>query len=353
MPKYKRPRDHLLPIGMRPNQEKRKKLQRQFRDANKNGKLLSKKLTYDEKDPADKYQRVEISKLLRIVVFTILVYFINDNMKSPFGCAAKMALLSRASFNIYFGETVGRDPHDLLKVLRTAYATASGKDSIGLDPRKFTIHPIFYDLGKLRDAVKEKIGRYLQSIGRLDIRYDFNHVSVKLYGGLGLCWLTDSHTDITFEADCITPSENNSQVPNSVVAILCYGDAKFITFEQHSGTNKKTNNGTMYQFIQEHGSLFILHPDDECLKNKPYWYKHKAELICREHGYSMSLMFRVCSDTLSVNELTDRLTDPWHAGPKRQPKLDEAWEEHYKNQDQYQKQKTDKLLDIFRAFLQY
>lgn len=66
-----------------------------------------------------------------------------------------------------------------------------------------------------------------------------------------------------------------------------------------------------------------------------------------------SLMFRVCSDTLSVNELTDRLTDPWHAGPKRQPKLDEAWEEHYKNQDQYQKQKTDKLLDIFRAFLQY
>ena len=64
----------------------------------------------------------------------------------------------------------------------------------------------------------------------------------------------------------------------------------------------------MGEFLQEHGSIFLLHPEDE--RPKKRWQTHSSQFqhggIQVKKGLSLALIFRVVTAKAEVNTVTNR-----------------------------------------------
>ena len=269
-------------------------------------------------------------------------------MKAPGSNGGKMAFLSKASFNIYFGDNIGAKREDTgsasksvcqqeKTVFRTAYRAGSGVGSIGLDPRKATIFHMFPDLSELRNIIRNKIKAYYKEKEKMvDVNCEFNHVSVKLYFNNKE---TGEHTDIEFDSDH-NPKTNNSQVPGTPVAIAMIGDTKVLNFHEYKRNPTKNKNitptGETITFLQESGMLLLLDWRDEYLNQKNCFWTHSSKMTGGKNSVAMTLMFRVVCAEREVfagnSEYVDKTV--WGTG-KKEAQLDAAWDALENNMEKY------------------
>ena len=277
-------------------------LKKQIWSAQRAKLFHSRALTWKE---TFRVQRMEKTALLKECVKEIANKHIEDNMKAPNRNAAKPALLSKPSFNIYFGDNL--DKPSISEVVRSGYATGSGQGTIGLDPRFKTLRHIFPKLSRLRDLMRLQVQRHYEEMG-MNVNCEFNHVSVKIYFDGKT---TEAHTDISFD-DKHRPTPNNSQLPGTPVVIATIGDNKLLQFHEYFRTDSgNVVKGTRkLTFLQKSGSIILLDHRDEELNNHRMFWKHSSKLVDEKTGCCISLMFRVTQARQTVLPRSGRLSNP-------------------------------------------
>jgi len=171
---------------------------------------------------------------------------------------AMMALFSPSSFDIYFGDNLLLKGN---KMVRTACAQGSVVNSIGLDPRYAKIHHLFPQLSDLQKLVITAVKQFYTDNNEFGIFYcELNHVSVKLcFNDKKTGW----HVDVTQDKATGKAKPNNSQMPNTPVAIVSFGDAKVLEFMKRSSRHNKVVPEEVLRFFQTTGTVVTLDPRDE------------------------------------------------------------------------------------------
>ena len=242
-------------------------------------------------------------------------HYLRDELKSPFGCNAKPAFVSKPSLNLYFGMNVRGNDEDDFVMERTAYAIGTGINSIGLDPRTLRINPFFprlVDLTKsIQNLVREKT---------IYKEFEINFVSVKVYywfhdkKGQWVKKDTNWHNDITLDQKG-RPCPNNSQLPGSPVGILTFGAPKKLYLRK--GRSKTDYNPeTFLEIPQNSGSFFLLDGRDELLDEKGKRWAHKSSSVQTPTGVTFSLMFRQVQKRIGVSKFTGCIANA-KVGPKK------------------------------------
>ena len=280
-------------------------LQQHIQRLKKKGHLKSCYLRFD-----DDWKRKQFVRDLRKSANIILEKYWEDNIKAPNVCEGKPALISKTSFDIYFGDNVGRT-EDGRFVMRTAYGLGSGASSIGLDPRTVKVNQMFVELSSLRWLMKKLVEEHYNKLNET-FCCDFNHVSVKIYyDGMK----TGLHTDIEFDSKTHLPrvflngKSANTQRPGTPVVIVSFGDTKTLNFVRHKGYGSGTKVEPVFvvPFVQKSGSIILLDCRDENHNSRKEFWKHGS--IVGMQDVTMTLMFRVV-DRLEAVHPDGKLVSP-------------------------------------------
>ena len=94
------------------------------------------------------------------------------------------------------------------------------------------------------------------------------------------------HRDQDFKKDGSFDQINNSQIWDTATAVLCFGDPRQLDFTIHKVTQRKIEKICKSKsFYLTHGSLFLLHPNDEkplvrpfCNKTNPHFLSTPARV---------------------------------------------------------------------------
>ncbi len=212
------------------------------------------------------------------------------------------------------------------------------------------------DMNKLRIKVQHIIWQSYPYLAPF-LKEDFNHVQFSINGSKGVKHVkntaatiqTGFHTDVTYsfskERGIHCKETMNSQVPNSLVAILTVGHPRILTMERVHWNNGVTNEVLETRhFILSHGSLFILHCTDERpsrrdgIKNEilSYWRHGDVKHACsnpnctyrcnaqctalNEHTVSFAVAFRTCGHTRMIERNSN--LDPLLDGERKELNLD-------------------------------
>ena len=97
------------------------------------------------------------------------------------------------------------------------------------------------------------------------------------------------HRDQDFKKDGSFDQINNSRIRDTATAVLCFGDPRHLDFTIHKVTQRKNEKICKSKsFNLTHGSLFVLHPNDEkplvrpfCSKNEPSFFKHSCKGVAK------------------------------------------------------------------------
>lgn len=151
-----------------------------------------------------------------------------------------------------------------------------------------------------------------------------NHATVLMYFGEKRVKRLSFHRDCIYKPDGTFDSKLNSQVPDTPTCILSIGDRRdvqFKLFKHTRGENgylklKTCGERDRKKFTLKHGSLFILHYDDEKLQLREF-YQHEGEMkklmneqCFYKHGnvrfggngmVSVGIVFRCTSKSLLVH----------------------------------------------------
>lgn len=242
---------------------------------------------------------------------------VRDDLKASLGNPADSAMFLPSSLNVYFGKnkSVGE-----MGIQRFAYGTGSGSSTIGLDNSTMKIHQMTGTLIELSAEVTKLMAA--DDNWRMWLcRNPFNVCAVKVYymteDGNGETFKkTGFHGDVTYNKRTGKPMSNNSQVPGTPVAMLTFGDAKNLWFQQFNGKAKKRN--TLIRFHQESGCLTILDGRDEVPDDEGWVWKHMANMTA---AMGITFVFTFRSVQNWVNVLPDgRIAKPVNT-PKRQVKF--------------------------------
>jgi hypothetical protein len=259
------------------------------------GKLLSRNLGKQSNS-----MEILLGKCARM----IFNHHFQDDLKAPVNNEARSAKLAPAAFNVYFGaNTSETDNPNTVK--RAAYAFGSGATSIGLDPRTMRLNPLFPDLIELAKKATEIVNRdplWRKAMGGKV----YNACSVKIYywtrrdnAQRTLVHKTvDWHVDVTRDK-AGTPQKNNSQVPNTPVAILTYGNEKRFKMRKHRSPNSFLKS-TAVEFRQKSGYMMVLDGGDEQIVNGQHW-RHMSQAGDDQSGITFSFLFRVVRMEVEVN----------------------------------------------------
>ena len=208
-------------------------------------------------------ERRYLQRLLKKCACGIYKDNFEDDLKAPNSNKPASALLARTSFNIYFGTNVAVKDNT---ILRAAYGAGSGGSSIGLNPKTMRVYPFFPDLTELMNFAT----RMLQDDpdwGDIMEVHPFNFCNVKVYypyrnaDGNLVKKTTEFHCDVT-RSDDNTAKDDNSQLPGTPVAILTFGDQKFLKFMRHYFDGTKMMHSEIV-YDQKSGSFIVLDGRDE------------------------------------------------------------------------------------------
>ena len=235
-------------------------------------------------------------------------YDLKDVLKAPTGCAAKPAFFQPSATNHYVGANLGRNEDGHL--MRPAYGSGSGATSIGLDPRHQRIHAMTPTAWKLCCKVTEAVMLARPELAERLESNPFNHVAHKGYYSYWqqvrrkgeMRWTqipkrVDWHCDTTYTKGGV-PMRNNSQVPNTIVAIFTFGLDKSLFFRKYDMGGRYDDETTLH-FLQRHGTLYIIDCKDEKPDAQGKRWKHKSEMIHKD-GVTFSLIFRCVQATAAV-----------------------------------------------------
>ena len=291
-----------------------------------------------------KYSKIFVEELQdcfhQLVLYIIGHLYVLQNKKQGINRVTNQ-VTTGTSDDIYFGMDASFT-NGYNMVLRFAYASKSGKGTIGIDPENRFIHPFNSHIRKvIYDTTT--IARLFEIIGPEE-SLGINAVSVKIYfdeNPESDCVKgpkkTPMHCDFIYNKDN-TPRKNaNSQKENTHVFIWTIGHNKTLTFEKSGeqkrstyveGSDRKYNSeykdqpfkDTRIDFDLGHMSLFHLHPDQEkwtdmdlntlptkgrtdwrplVEKGKKVRWKHGAKKT-KEGGFSISIMLRCVTAKLPV-----------------------------------------------------
>ena len=232
------------------------------------------------------------------------------------GNLAKPALFSKPSYDIYFGLNLEMT-NSVMN--RTAYAVGPGTSSIGLDPREVKTYSCFPEMVQILQQATQ--------IVRADGRWDdvmepgmeFNFCSVKLYfsyrniNGAMVKKATNWHCDVTRDKER-KPNTNNSQVPNTPVAIFTFGDEKNLWFRKQQNKHTVVPDSLLL-FTQPTGSLTIHDGRDEEPKQDGTYWRHMSNMQDKE-GITFSILCRVVQATVQANPKEGNLINP-NVGTKK------------------------------------
>jgi len=102
---------------------------------------------------------------------------------------------------------------------------------------------------------------------------------------------------------------NNSQMPNTPVAIVSFGDAKVLEFMKRYSRHTKVVTEEVLRFFQTAGAVVMLDPQDEEYDEKLAHWMHRSYMLDKENGVSMTLMFRVVQKVVAVKPATATVVD--------------------------------------------
>ena len=189
-------------------------------------------------------------------------------------------------------------------------------------------------------GIGECIVRVLQKCFPYDSVRDFNHMTVLLYTGEfhKRCCRLGFHRDQQYNAHGEFMTKQNSQQENSFTCILTIGDSRELEFRpyhhQKGNTGERKCTTKRYghyrkKFTLSHGSLFILHHDDEKLLSRNLYgerelcfFKHGNVMFGGEDELSIAFVFRVTTVSSSVSRYTG---------------------EHYMTETEYMKDREDHM----------
>jgi hypothetical protein len=282
--------------------------------------------------------------------------FYQDDLKAPLNNQPKMASVSKASMNFYFGKNLAANKQDAT-IQRTAYAVGSGTSSIGLDPSTMRVHGIFAELSELMELAHHVVKKDPVFAPTM-VGHQFNFCSVKLYFayetecGKTVWKNTEWHLDISHNNNTQQPISTNSQVPGTPVIIATFGDTKELEFRRHLA-NGLHQNKTKLLFQQHNASIFGLHPDDE--KVDPYTgthWRHKSEMQKKRNNVTFAYMFRVVQRQVWVKAHDSTLANP-HVGKRKEKAFRKAKAKKktsvYKKNEKTLKNNMESILDRFKV----
>ena len=240
-----------------------------------------------------------IEKLLGRCARKVRADLFQDDLKAPLGCEAKPAKIVPSAFNVYVGENVEKTK-DPATIIRAAYAFGSGVASIGLNPKTMRLYPFWPDLVTLANHVTKVIHSRQEWKDQMQGQR-FNVCSIKIY-----YWVTRVSTNgekyrvrkcVKWHVDVERnvkgePKTNNSQVPDTPVAIVTYGSEKHFTMRRHK--TKSVHRATsQIWYRQESGTLIVLDPRDEEIRDGLHW-RHMSQAGDDRNGVTFSFLFRIC-----------------------------------------------------------
>ena len=127
--------------------------------------------------------------------------------------------------------------------------------------------------------------------------------------------------------------KQNCQLPDSPVGILAIGNTRMLRMhlmrhktelDNDRGRVPIDHSNATKQFKLEHGTLFVLHPDDEktmireCFDtdHKTFWQHGSSGVFHEKMGMSLGLVFRISTHTREVCKTTGQL----HLTPEQKRK---------------------------------
>jgi len=231
----------------------------------------------------------------------------------------------------------GRDVEDMSDnsrddaVFRFAYGVGSGSTSVGIHPRHCTTEEMPLAMMMVADHVYNYLHKEYKPNSSVRIE-PFNHCSVLIYyqksgnDKKSSAPMIGFHTDNVYNFDGLFMEKLNSQLENTFTVLLSLGDTRELKFQRQitsvkdnkrmswvSGEgiigervgDKNTRRSTKHcgkkeelSFSIKHGSLFLLHPDDERPKviyddGTRQRYQHGNIMFPRQDKISFVLAFRV------------------------------------------------------------
>jgi hypothetical protein len=254
----------------------------------------------------------QAKRLLYVCSKVIWENYYQDDLKAPFNNQPKMASVSKASMNFYFGRNLEQNEG---LICRTAYAVGSGASSIGLNPLSMKVHVIFPEMAQLMALARDVVMNNTEFAATLR-GMQFNFCSVKMYfsysdkKGKMVRKHTNWHVDVTHNRKTKVPMANNSQLPGTPVVITTFGDCKDLEFRKYLEDGDHDDR-TRLLFQQRNGSIFLMHPQDEAIStvDGSHW-RHKSEMKKDNENVTISYMFRVVQRKVWVNAVDSTLANP-------------------------------------------
>lgn len=209
------------------------------------------------------------------------------------------------------------DEDDMDFVTRYVDGTGYGSSSVGTDPRSGQTKQMSLAMWELGVALQNQLqipkNRFCKT---MDLSEEFNSVSILLYIGSDVikeCTVSDLaySSDIEFN----TKGEfvkDNSQKENTPVVVLTLGDPRTV----HMKKRKKGKDGNWmnnerektHDFLLTSGSIFVLDPADEELKERGRenqglsQFHHRVKVT---KGLSMAIMFRTVTTKAKIHVINN------------------------------------------------
>ena len=251
----------------------------------------------------------------------------NWQLKKPLGGRLEPEILSGTAIDIYYGKDAVSQPDniDANHVVRHSYASGSGNNTIGQNPKTRQLKPWKPEFDRLLEigikslqATKELYSEEEKEEIITKLR-NCNAASAKWYFEVDgtdavpkTAKETKWHTDMLLNKSNNRPVRNkNSQEPNTPVMIFTFGGKKRIFFGR--GEHKKTIDPDSTFYMEQCDSrVHILHWDDEKFSGdiRKKFFHCSALHPDNTQGVVMSLMLRHVSHELKVDKHTDRLVQP-------------------------------------------
>jgi hypothetical protein len=217
-----------------------------------------------------------------------------DHLKAPVNNEARSAKLAPAAFNFYYGINT-ENTEDPTTVNRAAYGLGSGATSIGLDPRTMRLNPFNTELMNLRDRIHKILIKDPTWKAAMKGK-SLNSCSAKMY-----YWIVNEagkdvrkdvkyHVDVTRNSNGV-PDKNNSQVPDTPVVIVTFGDEKRFNMRRHYSASEVVHNSKV-EFRQKSATVIVLDGRDEQVRNGIHW-RHTSRAGDNKDDVTFSFMFRV------------------------------------------------------------
>lgn len=194
------------------------------------------------------------------------------------------------------------------------------------------------EIAAAAEMAENAISDVLEGNGMEVVQEKFNTATSLVYDTIRA---NNPHRDNLYTITGRFMTSANSQLQNTVTAVLCVGSTRNLTIQQYRHKNVSRfpqdelkdgpiKVGAPITVKLEHGDLFVLMPSDEqLLKRTPTakyksFFKHGCQGVCgMEDQMSLGLALRVCTSTCLVDATTGLMVFDDQQHHRHKPTADE------------------------------